>query len=193
MKKIISALLGFIFVFSFYAPVLAKKKIEVSALDKRATETKIYDTKSDTELMKIALNLFQNEDYEIVNVDDKLNTITAKHQYKKPRSTATKVGSVIGGILITGASFGIDLPIAVIIIKDGFTPFSMEKELTLNVTNLNQKENKVRINSFDKTFVTNSMGGSKKVLSKIEEGQPDFYKDFYVKMDKEVFISKQNI
>jgi len=193
MKRIIPALLTFIFVFSLYAPVFAKKQPEISALDRRNAETRIYNTKSETELMKTALSLFQSEDYEILNADDKLNTITAKRMYKKSKSKAAKTGAVIYGLLVSGASFGIYLPISIIIWKDGFTPYSMQKELTLSVSNLNQKENKIRINSFDKTFVTNSMSGVKTQLTKIEEGQLDFYKDFYVKMDKEVFITKQDL
>jgi len=169
MKRITALFLTVSFLFSLQAPVFAKKKQELSVLDKRAIQIKTYDTKSEDELMKIALNLFQNEEYELKNIDDELSILTGKGEYRQPRPWYVKTGWVLTGLAITGATFGIYAPIGFFYIKDGCSPYIIEREVTLNVTNLNNKENKIRLVAYDKRFQPYSLVPAKRMLNKIEE------------------------
>jgi len=190
MKRKAALFLIFIFVFSFHAPVFAKKEV-ASALDKRAVQTKIYDTKSETELMKMALNVIQDEDYKIINLDNDLSLITVNKQLRQPRPLGVKIGYYTGALLYTGMTFGIGAIVAWVWIKDAHTPYYIERDVTLNVSDLSKGQRKIRINTLEKVFATNT--GSPKMLKSIGETNNSFYQDFFIKMDKESFINKQDL
>jgi len=192
MKKFISKFLIFVFVFSFYMPVFAKSvKKEVTALDKRAIQTKIYDTKSESELMKMALNVLQDEEYKIINLDNDLSLITAIKESARPRPLGVKIGYYTGFLIMSGISFGIYSTIFWIWIKDAHTPYNIEDIITVNVSELTNKQRKIRINSIEKVLSPNT--GKPTTLKTITDVESQFYQDFYTKMDKESFITKQNL
>lgn len=192
MKKIIAKLLIFILIFSLHMPAFAKKNITVeSALDKRSVQTKIYDTKSRTELMKIALNVLQDEDYKIINLDNELGIITAIKQSKNPRPLRVKVGYYTGFLVMSGLSFGIYATIFWVWIKDAHTPYNVEDAITINVFDLNNKQRKIRISANEKVMAPHTM--DKATLKSINDPEAQFYKDFFIKLDKEVFITKQDL
>lgn len=193
MKRIIAKLLIFTFVISFHMPVFAKAEvgIEASALDKRAVQTKIYDTKSENELMKMALNVLQDEEYKILNLDNELSLVTAMKQSAKPRPLRVKLGYYAGFLIMSGVSFGIYSTIFWIWIKDAHTPYNVENTITINVSELTDKKRKIRINTNEKVFASHT--GSQTTLKTITEAENQFYQDFYAKMDKESFITKQDL
>jgi len=192
MKKTIAKLLIFVFIVSFQAPVFAKTvKKEVTALDKRSVQTKIYDTKSETELMKMALSVLQDEEYKIINLDNDLSLITAVKESTRPRSTAVKAGYYTGALLYTGMTFGMGAIIAWVWIKDAHTPYNVEDAITINVSDLTDKQRKIRIVANEKVLAPHT--GDRTTLKIITEVAPQFYQDFYAKMDKESFITKQNL
>ncbi|OGI26388.1 MAG: hypothetical protein A2287_07310 [Candidatus Melainabacteria bacterium RIFOXYA12_FULL_32_12] len=191
MKRITAKLLIFTFIFSFHMPAFAKKEKEASALDKRAAQTKIYDTKSESELMKMALNVIQDEEYKIINLDNELSLVTAMKQSARPRPLKVKIGYYTGFILMSGISFGIYSTIFWIWIKDAHTPYNVENTITLNVSELTDKKIKIRINTNEKVFAPHT--GSQTTLKTIIEAENEFYQDFYVKMDKESFITRQDL
>lgn len=191
MKKITAKLLIFIFVFSLHMPAFAKNEKEASALDKRAVQTKIYDTKSENELMKMALNIIQDEEYKIINLDNELSLVTAMKQSAKPRPLGVKIGYYTGFLLMSGISFGIYSAIFWIWIKDAHTPYNVENTITLNVSELTDKKRKIRINTNEKVFAPHT--GSQTTLKTITEAENEFYEEFYSKMDKESFITRQDL
>lgn len=192
MKKITANLLIFILFFSLHVPAFAKKTVETeSALDKRAVQTKIYDTKTRTELMKMALNVMQDENYKIINLDNDLGVITAVKQSNRPKPLGVKIGYYTGFLVMSGISFGIYATWAWIYIKDAHTPYNVENTVTLNVYDLNNKQRKIRINSIEKVFATHTM--DKTTLKTIQDASGQFYKDFFINMDKEDFINKQDL
>lgn len=192
MKKFIAKLLIFILVFSLHMPVFAKKKIKTeSSLDKRSVQTKIYDTKSQTELMKIALNVLQDENYKIINLDNELGVITAVKQSNRPRPLRVKVGYYTGFLAVTALSFGIDAAICWIWIKDAHTPYNVEDTITINVFDLNNKQRKIRINAIEKVLAPHTL--DKTTVKSINNPDSQLYKDFFVKLDKEAFITKQDL
>lgn len=192
MKKLTAKFLVLILIFSMQMPVLAKKNIkEESALDKRSVQTKIYDTKSQTELMKIALNVLQDENYKIINLDNELGVITAVTQSKKPRPLRVKVGYYTGFLVMSGLSFGIYATIFWVWIKDAHTPYNVEYTTTINVFDLNNKQRKIRVNGIEKVFAPHTMGQT--TLKSIQDAESQFYKDFFIKLDKEVFVTKQDL
>ena len=192
MKKFTAKFLIFMLVFSMHLPAFAKKAVKVeSVLDKRAAQTKIYDTKSKTELMKIALSVMQDENYKIINLDNDLGIITAVKQSNKERPLRVKVGYYAGFLVMSGISFGIYATWAWIYIKDAHTPYNVENTVTLNIFDLNNKQRKIRISSNEKVFAPHTM--DKTTLKSIQDPDCQFYKDFFIKLDKEEFIIKQNL
>ena len=192
MKKTIAKLLIFVFIFSLYTPVFAKNDVkEVSALDKRAVQTKIYDTKSESELMKMALNVLQDEEYKIINLDNELSLITAIKESARPRPLGVKIGYYTGFLIMSGISFGIYATIFWVWIKDAHTPYNIEDTITINISDLNAKQRKIRIISSEKVLAPHT--GDKTTLKTITDVDSQFYQDFYTKMDKESFITKQNL
>lgn len=192
MKKITANFLIFMLVFSLHMPAFAKKNIKTeSTLDKRSVQTKIYDTKSKTELMKIALNILQDENYKIINLDNDLGIITAVKQSNRPRPLRVKVGYYAGFLAMAGISFGIYATWAWIYIKDAHTPYNVENVVTLNVFDLNNKQRKIRISANEKVFAPHTL--DKTTLKSIQDPDNQFYKDFFINLDKEVFITKQDL
>lgn len=192
MKKIVVKFLIFILVFSMHMPVLAKKNVkEESALDKRSYQTKVYDTKSKTELMKIALNVMQDENYKIINLDNELGVITAVKQSKRQRPLKVKIGYYTGFLVMSGISFGIYSTIFWIWIKDAHTPYNVYDTVTVNVFDLNNKQRKIRISGNERVLAPHTL--DKTTLKTIQDPDSQFYKDFFIKLDKEVFITKQDL
>lgn len=192
MKKITAEFLIFILIFSLHMPAFAKKDVKAeSALDKRSVQTKIYDTKSKTELMKIALNVLQDENYKIINIDNELGIITAVTQSKRPRPLRVKIGYYTGFLVMSGLSFGIYATIFWIWIKDAHTPYNVQDTVTINIFDLNNKQRKIRISGGEKIMAPHTM--DKATLKSIQDPESQFYKDFFIKLDKEVFITKQNL
>ena len=192
MKKIIAKFLIFLLVFSLNMPVFAKKNVKTeSALDKRSYQTKIYDTKSKTELMKMSLNIMQDENYKIINLDNDLGIITAVKQSKRAKPLGVKVGYYTGFLVMSGISFGIYSTIFWVWIKDAHTPYNVQDTVTVNIFDLNNKQRKIRISAGEKVFASHTM--DKTTLKSIEDPNSEFYKDFFIKLDKEAFITKQDL
>lgn len=192
MKKLAAKILIFTLLFAFHTPAFAKKNVKTeSVLDKRAVQTKFYDTKSKTELMKMALNVMQDEDYKIINLDNELGIITAVKQSNKERPLSVKVGYYTGFLAMSAISLGIYSTIFWVWIKDAHTPYNVENTVTLNVFDLNNKQRKIRINSIEKVFAPHTM--DKTTLKSLQDSESQFYKDFFIKLDKEEFIIKQEL
>jgi len=192
MKKFTAKFLIFVLIFSLNMPAFAKKSVKVeSALDKRAVQVKIYDTKSKTELMKMALSVMQDENYKIINLDNDLGVITAVKQSNRPRPLSVKIGCYAGFLVMSALSFGIDAAICWVWIKDAHTPYNVEDTVTLNVFDLNNKQRKIRISAIEKVLATHTM--DKTTLKTIQDPESQFYKDFFIKLDKENFIIKQDL
>lgn len=192
IKKFTAKFLIFVLVFCMNLPAFAKKAVQTeTALDRRSYQTKIYDTKSKTELMKIALSVMQDENYKIINLDNDLGVITAVKQSNREKPLGVKVGYYTGFLVMSGISFGIYATIFWVWIKDAHTPYNVEYTVTLNVFDLNSKQRKIRVNSSEKVFATHTM--DKTTLKSISDPTSQFYKDFFTKVDKEVFITKQDL
>lgn len=192
MKKSIAKFLIFTLLFSMHLPVFAKKAVKTeSVLDKRAVQVKIYDTKSKTELMKMALNIMQDENYKIINLDQDLGIITAVKQSKRARPLKVKVGYYAGFLVMSGISFGIYATVFWIWIKDAHTPYNVSDTVTVNVFDLNNKQRKIRISAGEKVMAPHTL--DKATLKTIQSPDNQFYVDFFNKLDKEDFIIKQDL
>lgn len=192
MKKHIAKFLILTLLFSLHLPAFAKKDVKVeSALDKRAVQTKIYDTKSKTELMKMAINIMQDENYKIINLDNDLGIITAVKQSKRARPLRVKVGYYAGFLVMSGLSFGIYATIFWIWIKDAHTPYNVQNTVTVNVFDLNNKQRKIRISGGEKVMAPHTL--DKATLKTIQTPDGQFYVDFFKKLDTEDFLKKQDL
>jgi hypothetical protein len=141
--------------------------------------------------MKLALSVMQDENYKIINLDNDLGIITAVKQSNKERPLRVKVGYYAGFLVMSGLSFGIYSTIFWVWIKDAHTPYNVENTVTLNIFDLNNKQRKIRISSNEKVFAPHTM--DKTTLKSIQDPDCQFYKDFFIKLDKEEFIIKQNL
>jgi len=192
MKKFTAKLLIFALIFSMHLPAFAKKKVQAeSVLEKRSLQTKIYDTKSQTELMKMALDIMQDENYKIINLDNDLGVITAVKQSKRDKPLGVKAGYYTGFLVGSGLSFGIYATFLWVLIKDAHTPYNVDHTITLNVYDLNKNQRKIRISANEKVFATHTM--DKTTLKSIQDPSSQFYKDFFINLDKEDFIIKQDL
>jgi hypothetical protein len=140
-------------------------------LQNREFQSKIYDI-NDTKMMsRVILNVLQDDGYIVRNVNPELGFFNAEKR--------------VEGKGYEFAAYDIYYPIAVYKYFDRETAVSFE--CTINVTQY-KKESKVRA-----VFYMKSLTSGNSVKDEHPVDDENFYKAFFAKIDKAVFLEKQGL
>jgi len=176
MKKCVIFFLILILNFSIFSPVEAKKNKEeiitpMSQLQKRQFQTRTYTDVNKTIIMKAMLNVLQDEGFIVYNANPMLGFISGSKDFSANDKT-----------IDISKEFGVSKSK---LSWQGIIVASVET--TANITEFG-KEIKVRVNF--KRKLLNSLGAPTQI-EEIHDEQ--YYKDFFAKVDKAIFIQKQKI
>lgn len=153
--------------YAHIAPLVPKK----TQLEKRQIQTKVFDCNDQPLVMKAILNVLQDEGYIVNNANPILGFISGAKEFdiSDPSIDIEKEFGVPRRTLVRNG-----IKVAVI-------------ESTANVTEYGD-ETKVRI-TFKRKLL--NMYGNAQVISEINDER--YYREFFAKVDKAVFIQKQKI
>lgn len=163
----ISTFLAFIFLLS--GCVLPPPTPPLTALEIRAIQTRSYDNIAgrSKRIMKAVIDVLQDEGYIVSNADKELGFITARKEEDLSNNW--------------GASFSLL----------GNRDFRYRKNsLTEASVNVTERGSNVKVRAVFQTKVLDNLGGT---MSVHQITQPDFYQDFFQKVDKGVFLERQNL
>jgi cell division protein FtsB len=192
MKKLLSVFLLFTMILSSLSlPVNAKIQGKTQ-LQVREYQTRYYDTQDNKMVLKALINTLQDEGYILNNINSELGVLTASKEFEIRKKTAWgTIGNGFGtllGISLTISTFGICIPIPIFyasrLIKGSKATLKIES--TINISDFD-KQIKVRANFSDRV---NETAKRYKVL-KVDDQK--FYQEFFSKVDKGIFIQKENI
>lgn len=153
--------------YAHIAPLVPKK----TQLEKRQIQTKVFDCNEQPLVMKAILNVLQDEGYIVNNANPILGFISGAKEFDVG-DPSIDIEKEFGVSRRTLARNGIK--VAVI-------------ESTANVTEYGD-QTKVRI-TFKRKLL--NMYGNAQVISEINDER--YYREFFTKVDKAVFIQKQKI
>lgn len=174
MKKF---LLGILFAALLLAAVPTQAKttqqapVNKTQLEKRQFQTRTYDGTDKALIMKAMLNVLQDEGFIVNNANPLLGFISGAKEFDvadKSIDIQKEFGTGKGSLAWKGVK------VATI-------------EATANVTEYG-KQIKVRINFKRKLL---NVYGNAQVINEIDD--ENYYKDFFAKVDKAIFIQKQKI
>ena len=145
----------------------AKTQLEV-----RAFQTYTFDTADNKLVMKGLFNVLQDDGYVVRNAVIELGLITAT------KETDLAPGRSGQPVLVIGGSFGGSTQEAPI-------PHKIEvRDFTGNVTELGERT---------RTSVPAESAGQPRVPRRGHDHQPSFYRDFFARMDKSVFLQNERL
>lgn len=172
MKKIFILLFVLI---ALVTPALAKQPeegvIKKTQLEKRAMQTRSYSSVNKTLIMKATLNVLQDEGFIINNANPLLGFISAVKEFDSRDKTIDvekEFGITKGKLSWSGVTTAV-------------------VDATANVTEFGS-EIKIRVNF--KRKMLNAYGSA---LNVEEIDNAEYYKDFFAKVDKALFLQKQKI
>lgn len=197
IKKIISfVLLICIFLCSTPAAVYAKKVKNLSQLERRAVETRFFDTADSTQVMKAVINTLQDSGFIIQEIEPELGYIRANKTYKRKFVNRGRVA---------GQSFMLALFTAYTVFSYGSTAAYMADptrkisnelhaktvvvDTNVNVEKFGKHKTKVRI-VFSQKVLLNADGYSyvKSAPTRIiKVVDPKVYQEFFAQLDKSIF------
>ncbi|MCB0326939.1 MAG: hypothetical protein KDD52_04890 [Bdellovibrionales bacterium] len=146
-------------------PEPAKTQLQI-----RQDQTRVYNTTNDKLVMKMALDVLQDQGFIVKEANTELGFITAT---KEVDLDANNSGAFFSSLSSNGQSY----------------TFKKNKiiESTTNVTVFGQTT-KIRVNFQEKVF---SNKGEVVRVRPIEDAQ--FYQEFFAKVDKGLFLASQNL
>jgi hypothetical protein len=149
-----------------------------TALEVREIQTRTFDTPDARLVMKAMLNVLQDDGFVVKNAVVDLGLITAA----KETDLAPRRSDPGGGELVTGPG------LAVLGVQAPATYRKLEvQDFTGNVTEFG-KQTRVRA-SFQRKILDNRGG----VLRVEPIDDPKFYQDFFSRMDKGVYLQKEQL
>jgi hypothetical protein len=149
-----------------------------TALEVREIQTRTFDTPDTGLVMKAMLNVLQDDGYVVKNAVVDLGLITAaKETDLAPRRTEPAAGELVTGSGL--AVFGVQAPAT-------FRKVEIQ-DFTGNVTAFG-KQTRVRA-SFQRKILDNRGG----VLRVAPIDDPKFYQDFFYRMDKSVYLQREQL
>lgn len=171
MKKYFILIIA-VFIAFGVMPVSAKTDVKpVTQLEKRAYQTRTFDSCDKATLMKAMLNVLQDEGFIVNNANPLLGFISGSKEFDvsdKTIDVKKEFGIKKGSLIFRG------IKVATI-------------ESTANVSDFG-KEVRVRINF--KRKLLNVYGNAQSINEITDE---NYYQDFFSKVDKAIFIQKQKI
>ena len=175
MKKIFNLLIAVILLSGFcavFCPTsVSAEEIIKTQLEKREFQTRTYDSTDKVLIMKAMLNVLQDEGFIANNANPLLGYISGTKDFDvtdKSIDVKKEFGTGKGKLNWAGVR------VATI-------------EATANVTEYG-KQVKVRINFKRKLL---NVYGNAQSISEIDE--PEYYQDFFAKVDKAIFLQKQKL
>ena len=171
MKKFLSLLIiALLLVIGYVDTAFAKSEIvsQQTQLQKRQYQTREYNNISKVTVMKAMLNVLQDEDFIVDNANTTLGFISGTKEFN-PRDKSVDVRREFG--TTKGLFFA---SVAVV-------------EATANVSEFG-KQVRVRINF--KRKLLNDYGNANRIE---EVTDPEYYQNFFSRVDKAMFIQKQKI
>jgi hypothetical protein len=156
----------------------AKTQLEV-----REFQTRTFDTADSKLVMKAMFNVLQDDGYVVKNAVTELGLITAEKEIDLAPGRSGSGGGVLGGGVIIGGPGGI------VFTPQNFPAFRKTevRDFTGNVSEFGQ-QTKVRI-SFQRK-VLDSRG---QIIEVEAMDDPVFYQDFFSRMDKSLYLQKEQI
>lgn len=142
----------------------------------REFQTRTYETKDSAMVLKAVLNVLQDDGFIIKSADSNLGYLTGSKEVD-----VSSAGEAIGKTVLMGALFG----------SQGAANASWRKnaliEVTANVTVFGA-QTRVRVN-FQRKTVDNR--GNPMSVEQVGDGA--YYQTFFSKVDKGIFIAKENL
>lgn len=167
MRVFVSALLtGMVLITSGCMP--ARQVVPRSALQVREIQTRNFATADTRLVMKAVLNALQDDGFITRNAVSDLGLITATKEEDTEQRHAAIFGTIFHG-------------------RDAVWPKSTVIEATINVSEFG-RDTRVRVSFHQK--VLDNRGAT---MSVIEVDDPLMYQDFFVKVDKSVFLQGAKI
>lgn len=199
MKKNVSILLIFIFMFNFSLPVWAKKvQAAKSQIEVREIQTHVYDTSDTNQVLKAVINTLQDEGYSILNIEDELGYIQAKKEFKAVRIDKKRMTGyyflLAEYIACTVLTYGLEAPYmydAIKRINNEKSPRTIVVNSNVNIEPYGMKT-KVRFTLVEKEL-ENADGYSyiKSSPRKVVRiYNPLVYQEFFGELDKSIFYEK---
>jgi hypothetical protein len=154
-------------------------------LETREIQTRTFDTKDEKLVMKAMLNVLQDDGYVVKNAVTDLGLITATHESDLAPGRSGG-GDVLGGLVILGGGGGGGWGFGTQTSEPSYRK-TEQIEFTGNVSEFGE-QTKVRV-SFQRKVLDNR--GEVVEVQPIDDG--DFYQNFFSRMDKGLFLQKENL
>ena len=146
----------------------AARGIGESQLAARERQTREYDGITADGLLKVALNVLQDEGYSVTNAVPQLGLIAAVRDVDITDSDESMFKSFMFG-------------------EDARWDQHARVEATINTTNT---AGRARIRATFRVSISDNAG---KLVSIEEIAQPEFYKDFFAKIDKGIYLYREKL
>jgi hypothetical protein len=161
------------------------RNLEETQLQIREYQTRSYEDKSIDKVLKTALNVLQDEGFIIKNADANLGYITGSREFNLGSNNSSSYNAIKKNPLFIVLKTYLDLYLLPFTIwgkmQDKREVSAEYIEATINVTSFGDKT-RVRVNFQHK---------SSEQIGQIKD--PNYYQAFFAKMDKGLFISRENL
>jgi hypothetical protein len=143
-----------------------------TVLEKRAIQTREYDTKDFKMVMKAAINVLQDEGFMLTNTELELGLITAKNHLNMARTN-------IFSISFTRSTYR----------NNKTDTYNKTQVVECNIQT-SQRGEKTRVRVTFQKITLNNNGA----ITNVEHVKnATFYQNFFMKMDKGIFIEKEGV
>ena len=199
MKKFFSIFL--ILVFTFGIAEAKTPVVNVSALDIRALQTRVFDTSDDKKVVKAVINTLQDNGFIIQSVEPELGHIRAKKEVKLKRTDKGRVSVYSTCLAINTAalalSFGANPSAILGMVEDSIrisnevAPHTVIFDSNVNIHKIGNKT-KVRFNVIEKVLenadgYTTVKSSPRKVVRHYEA---EIYQEFFNQVAKSLFLEQ---
>ena len=201
MKKIITLFL-LVLTFNIVLPINAKEKpAQKGMLEIRDIQTRYYDTKNETAVIKAVVATLQDNGFIIQNIEDELGYMRAKKEIKLKRTNKGRVACYTTCLVLNATSLGLSFvmnPSAEMgmyqnsmQIKNEVAPHTVIYDSNVTVETIGNRV-KVRFNVIEKVLengdgYTTVKSSPRKVVRHYE---PEIYQDFFNQLDKNLFLEQ---
>ncbi len=175
--------------------------VNVSALDIRALQTRVFDTSDDKKVVKAVINTLQDNGFIIQSVEPELGHIRAKKEVKLKRTDKGRVSVYSTCLALNTAalalSFGVNPSAILGMIEDSirisneFAPHTVIFDSNVNIHKIGNKT-KVRFNVIEKVLenadgYTTVKSSPRKVVRHYEA---EIYQEFFNQVAKSLFFEQ---
>lgn len=195
IKKIFTTTLAFLILFATSNSAMAKRTKNMSQLELREMQTRIFDTPDTTRVMKSAINTLQDSGFVIQEIDSDLGFIRAEKTFKKHHVDKKRIAGwsmvlaamTASTVLSYGTTFGSMYDPSMRISNE------MKDKTAVVDTNVDIEKfgNKTKVRFVLVEKVLQNADGYSFVKSAptnvIRLYKPDVYREFFAQLDKSIF------